>query len=360
MTGVLLLNLGSPSALTEKAVKSYLAEFLMDPYVVDISWIARWLLVHGLILRTRPKKTLELYKKIWTKRESPLIEFSKEQQQALQAQLGPNFFVELGMRYGKPSIREALINLKTKGVTSILVIPLYPQYSLAATESSIQKVSLEMRSLEMQHLSTRVVRDFFDHPVWIRNYSKFLKKHIDKHPHDHVLFSYHGLPERHVKKTDIQGSHCLKSPNCCLKSCDANRTCYRFQCFETTRGLVRELGLSESRVSVAFQSRLGRTPWIKPYTDLEYDRLAKSGTQRLIVISPSFIADCLETLEEIEIRGREQFKRAGGSELIYIPALNSDPSLVSFLEDLVRSPPPHLQCESEQLAAHKPVHTKEH
>jgi ferrochelatase len=343
MNGVLLLNLGSPSAPTSQAVKPYLAEFLMDPYVIDIPWIARWLLVHGIILRTRPKKTAALYKKVWTEKGSPLIAFSLAQQSELQKKLGSEFCVELGMRYGSPSIRNALLSLKNQNITSLTIIPLYPQYSLAATESLIQKVYLEIHELGLQGLSPHFVQDFYNHPLWIKNYAKFLENHLIKINYDHLLFSYHGLPERQVKKTDPTKAHCLQSADCCLKATKANRKCYRFQCIQTTVALAQLLKLKQGQYSDAFQSRLGSTPWIKPYTDLEYDRLAKQGVKTLVVVSPSFVADCLETLEEIAIRGSEQFKEAGGKELIYIPALNSDPSFVEFLADLARNPLQNIQ-----------------
>jgi len=333
-TGVLLINLGTPNSPEVPDVRRYLKQFLMDPFVIDIPAAARWALVNLIILPRRPKASGEAYRKIWTDRGSPLLFHTLDLAEKVRALL-PECRVEPCMRYGHPSIESAVRQLVAHGVDRIVALPLYPQYSLAATESS--RVELQRVVAEAGFRGeVRVVGDFFDEVTFIRAFADRIRRSLAEFKSDHLLMSFHGIPERHVRKTDPTGAHCLASESCCDRIVEANRLCYRAQCFATARAIARELGMGPSDYTVSFQSRLGRTPWIKPYTDLLYGPLAKRGIKRLAVACPAFVADCLETLEEVQIRGREQFIEEGGEDLRLIPSLNSDPLWAESVSRLVR------------------------
>ncbi len=327
-TGILISNLGTPDAPETAPVRRYLAQFLMDPAVVDIPAIARWLLVHGIILRTRPSKSAEAYKKIWTERGSPLLFHTLDLADRVREIVGGETPVAVGMRYGNPSIEKAVDELVARGVERIVFLPLYPQYSLAATHSSVEEFKRVIR-LKAPSLPVSIVEDFWSNEGFLESFVELGRPLLQSHAFDHVLFSFHGIPERHVIKVDASGGqHCLKSVDCCERITQANAKCYRAQSFQTAHQLAARLGLARDRYTVSFQSRLGRTPWIKPYTDFVLDELVEKGVKRLIVYSPSFTADCLETIEEIAMRGREQFVERGGEELWLVPSLNSSPSWV--------------------------------
>jgi ferrochelatase len=323
--GLLLLNLGTPDAPTPEKVRDYLREFLMDPFVIDIPFVFRWLLVHGAILPKRPALSAEAYRKVWTERGSPLLEYLHGLVEQVRA-IAPaaRWEVKGGMRYGNPSLRSVLSEFKKDGIREVVVFPLYPQYSLAATESS---VAATRPIAEELGLTVRFVPAFYDAPGFIQAFAAVARESLQGYEFDHLLFSFHGLPERQVKKTDRSpaGSHCLQSADCCARITEANRDCYRAQSYATARALAKELGLTPDRYTVCFQSRLGRTPWIKPYTDQLYVDLAGKGVRRVAVMCPAFVADCLETLEEIQIRGREEFKKLGGQDLKLVPSLNASP-----------------------------------
>jgi len=336
--GVVLMNLGTPVGSDPRSVRSYLAQFLMDPYVIDIPWLMRWILVHLLILPRRPKVSSHAYSLVWTERGSPLRFHTADLTEKVRAALGNDYAVEMGMRYGQPSIESALEKLAAANCRSLIAIPLFPQYSLAATESAVS----EFRRVAGKALPDRpsvIVRDFFDDSRFLAAFEATCREELENKKPDFVLFSFHGLPERHVKKTDATRSHCLSSETCCAEMTEKNRNCYRAQSYATARALAQRLGLAPDKFGVSFQSRLGRTPWIKPYTDHLYDELPRRGIRRLLVVSPSFVADCLETLEEIEIRGREQFLKAGGTELWLTPSLNSRDDWARAVADFVRQPP---------------------
>ena len=341
MKALLLLNLGTPQAPFKKEVKSYLAEFLMDPLVIDIPWLARFLLIYGIILNTRPGKSSAAYRKIWSEtRGSPLLYHSQDLREKVQALLYPQYHVELAMRYGEPSVRSALQKIKELKCDEIIVLPLYPQYSLAASASSIEKCREEAAKLGISHL-LRERASFYADEGFISSFVERVRETQTRaggpSGWDHILFSYHGIPERHVKKTDPSGGqHCLASPGCCDTISDKNARCYRAQCYATTRSLAQALRLQPQRHSVSFQSRLGRTPWIQPFTDLVLEELARKGVRRLIVACPAFVADCLETLEEIEIRAREDFKKFGGEELWLVHSLNSSDTWAQAVVELAR------------------------
>jgi ferrochelatase len=335
MIGFLLLNLGTPDAPTPAAVRRYLREFLSDPRVIDIHPVARKLLLELVILPLRPRKSAAAYAKVWGADGSPLLTLSRELTDKVRAALGPDHLVELGMRYGSPSIPEALERLRRAGATRLVVAPLYPQYSSSATGSSIEAVFAE---LARHHVVTpvTVLPAFYEDPGFLGAFAAVSAPVLARENPDHVLFSFHGLPERHVKASDHSGRHCLQSAGCCDAIGPANRDCYRAQCHATARGLASRLGLAPGSWSICFQSRLGRTPWIKPYTDVVLDELAKAGKKRLCVLCPAFVADCLETLEEIGMRAREQFVTAGGDSLTLVPSLNASPAWVDALVALLR------------------------
>jgi ferrochelatase len=322
-TGILLINLGSPEAPTAAAVRPYLREFLSDPRVIDIPAPLRWLLLNAVILPFRPAKSAEAYRQVWTSEGSPLLAHSRAFAARLAEELGDAYKVVLAMRYGNPSLASAVEELTREPLTDLVVFPLYPQYASASTGSSLEE-ALRLIAPLNNVPAVRVVAPFYDDPGYLEamvdNAAPLLR---DFNP-DHILFSYHGLPERQIRKSEGAPGHCLAADDACCASINArNAFCYRAQSFATTRALVERLGVDPSKTSTSFQSRLGRTPWIKPYTDVVLEDLAKKGVKRLAVFSPSFVADCLETLEEMAIRSAESFKEAGGEDLILIPALNA-------------------------------------
>jgi protoporphyrin/coproporphyrin ferrochelatase len=338
-TGFLLVNLGTPQSTATHHVRKYLGEFLMDPYVIDIPYLFRALLVKGVILPTRPAKSAHAYAKIWhPERGSPLMHHSTDLLAAVQKQMPiPG---ALAMRYGQPSIESGLRSMAKLGLTKIKVLPLYPQYSWAASETAIDRLTKLNSTDEFKHLKLEIVKDFFWHAAFVDAFATRIQESIAQQgPFDHVLFSYHGVPERQLRKVDcFKQSHCLASAQCCDEWSDNNRNCYRAQCFETTRLIVKKLGLKEGSYQTAFQSRLGRTPWIKPYTDLVIEDLKKTSVQRVLVVCPSFVADCLETLEEIEIRAKEDFESGTNKHLSLCPSLNSHPSWVNAVVSLLKNP----------------------
>ena len=325
-TGLLLVNLGTPDAPTTPAVRRYLREFLSDPRVIDINPVGRALLLNLIILPTRPAKSAEAYRKVWDEqRGSPLLAFSKDLAAAVQRKLGDAWRVELAMRYGNPSIASGLEALRAAGVDRIVVLPLYPQYAASSTATSVARV-MELATARWDVMPLDVVPAFYADPGFLAAVAAVARPVLADAKPDHVLFSFHGLPERQIQKSDPTGAHCLKSATCCDAITQANQNCYRAQCFATARELAARLAVTD--YTVCFQSRLGRTPWITPHTDVLLDELAKQGKKRLAVMCPAFVADCLETLEEIGIRAREQFKAAGGEELTLVPSLNATPAWV--------------------------------
>ncbi|QSQ17825.1 ferrochelatase [Myxococcus landrumensis] len=333
--GLLLLNLGTPDAPESGAVRRYLREFLSDPRVVDIHPVGRWMLLNFIILPVRPAKSAEAYRKVWMPQGSPLLVYSRELEAAVRARLGGEYEVALGMRYGTPSIPDAVASLRARGVMDFTVLPLYPQEATSSSASSLARV-YEVMTEGWDVPNVRAVPAFHSHPSFLDAFTSVARPVIAQTRSDHVLFSFHGVPERHVRKTDTSGQHCFASAGCCDSLTEANRHCYRAQCFSTARGLAERLGLKAEGWSVSFQSRLGRTPWVKPYTDLVLPELAKRGVKRLAVMCPSFVADCLETLEEVGLRAREQFVEAGGEALTLVPSLNAHPEWVDAVVRMVR------------------------
>jgi len=327
---VLLVNLGSPDSPSVPDVRRYLNEFLMDGRVIDVAWPLRRLIV-GMILIKRPKESAHAYEKIWTKDGSPLVATSQRVHAALRKRVSVP--VELAMRYQNPSIESAVKKLAARGATEVLLIPLFPHCAMSSYETAVVRVQKVAAKFAPQ-MQLTVQPPFFDQPDYIAalvaSAADFLKQ-----DYDHLLFSYHGIPERHLRKADPTGGHCLQAENCCETASPAQATCYRAQCFATTAAFVKLAAVPQEKYSVSFQSRLGKDPWLKPYTDYELPRLAQEGKKKMLVICPAFVSDCLETIEEIGMRGKETFLHAGGKEFAQIPCLNEHPLWIAALEKMV-------------------------
>jgi len=334
-TGVLLVNLGTPDSPSTRDVRRYLRQFLSDPLVIDLPALPRWLLLNLVILPFRPRKSAAAYAQIWTEAGSPLKVHGERLRDAVAAALGDAYHVELAMRYREPSIAGAVERAQAAGVDRWVVLPLFPQFSTAATLSASKAVAAAFSQAGIS-APVHEIGAFYDDPGFIGAFAAVIRPHIEVFRPDHVLFSYHGLPERQLRAVDPTGAHCLERDDCCDTITDANRHCYRAQCVATTRLLARELGLGPDAHSLSFQSRLGRTPWIQPYTDFVLPELAARGVKRLAIACPAFVADCLETLEEIAIRGRDQWLELGGEELALVPSLNSDPAWVDAIVAIIR------------------------
>jgi protoporphyrin/coproporphyrin ferrochelatase len=335
MTGLLLCNLGTPDQPTPRAVRRYLRQFLSDPRVIDINPVGRWLLLNLIILPLRPRKSAEAYRKIWTEQGSPLLLHGRALVAAVRERLPADWRVELGMRYGQPSLASAIEALRKAGVERVVVFPLYPQNADSTTGSTLEEVH-RRAGQGWGGEAMDFVGAFYDHPAFIEAFAAVGRPVLEAERPDHVLMSFHGLPERHLRKADRTGRHCLASADCCARIGEANRDCYRAQCFATARALAASMGLANDAFSVSFQSRLGRTPWIRPYTDARIAELAAQGKRRLVVFCPAFVADCLETLEEIGIRAKEQFLAVGGERLTLVPSLNASAAWVDAVVTIAR------------------------
>jgi ferrochelatase len=329
MKGVLLVNLGSPESPSVSDVRCYLNEFLMDGRVIDTPWPLRRLIV-GMILINRPKESAHAYEKIWTPEGSPLVVISRHVREKLQKRV--SLPVGLAMRYQNPSIESAIRSLAEQKVDETLLIPLFPHYAMSSYETAVVRVQEVAARLALQ-MQITVQPPYFDAPDYIAALVASTKDFLET-GYDHLLFSFHGLPERHLKKSDKTGKHCLTAPNCCETVSQAHATCYRAQCFKTVAAFVKLAGVPAGKFSISFQSRLGKEPWLKPYTDFELAELPKRGVKKLLVVCPAFVSDCLETLEEIGIRGRETFLQAGGREFAQIPCLNGHPLWIAALEKM--------------------------
>jgi ferrochelatase len=327
---VLLVNLGSPDSTSIPDVRRYLREFLGDERVLDLPAVARWALLEGIILRTRPKKSAHAYEQVWTKEGSPLIVTSRRIREKLGATLGAETPVYLAMRYGNPSIASVVAQIAADGIEELLLFPQYPHYAMSSWETVVVKVKEEVAK-QIPALRVTTVQPFFADADYI-DALHAVSAPFFALPHDHVLFSYHGLPERHLRKADSSHAHCLTVPDCCTTCSPAHATCYRAQCLATTRALAARAGLAPERHSVSFQSRLAGEPWLRPFTDFELVRLPKeAGVKRLLVVCAAFTADCLETLEEIQQQGRATFLGAGGVDFQQVPCLNDHPAFIDFL-----------------------------
>lgn len=334
-TGILLVNLGSPDSYKPSDLKVYLREFLTDGRVIDLPTPLRKFIVEGMILPFRPKESAEAYEQIWWDEGSPLIVITQQVIDKLQKRLGDQVPVAMGMRYGNPSIEAGFDELKKKNpdLEKVFLIPLYPQYAMATTETVIEKAKEVWRG-KYPSLEVEFKEAFYDDPLYVKALGESIRPYIDDHDIDHLLFSYHGVPERQIRKRDITGDHCLKCEDCCNVNSPAHTFCYRHQDVKTTQNAAEYLNLDNKdfSYSFAFQSKLGIDPWLTPATDAELERLAEEGIKKIAVTCPAFISDCIETLEEIGIRGKEDFIEAGGEDLILIPCVNDSDLWIDALE----------------------------
>lgn len=325
---VLLLNLGTPDSTRVGDVRRYLREFLMDERVIYTPYWIRWLIIHLLILPTRPKKSAAAYSRIWTPEGSPLLTAGRALESLLRQEMS-DLPIELGMRYGSPSTADALRTVYDQGARDIFVIPLYPHYAMSSYETAIVKAREEAEKLDTK-LNLYFMPPYYNEPDYIDALHAVARPYLEQE-HDLLLFSYHGIPEKHLRISDPTKSHCLKCEQCCDRPSPAHATCYRHQCLTTTRLFCERAGIPESRHRVSFQSRLGRDPWLKPYTDFVLEELPEQGIKKLLVMCPAFVADNLETLEEIAMEGKETFLEAGGDSYQLIPCLNQTSEWVRFL-----------------------------
>jgi len=337
-TGVLLINLGTPDAPTPAAVGRYLRQFLMDAFVIDLPAPLRWLLVNVAIVPRRKYQSAHAYQKVQLSKGSPLLVHTRELATSVTEQLNesePRYIIEYGMRYGNPSIKAALTILKLSKVDRIVVLPLYPQYAESSFETAVVETRRRARELGCEEL-LEFMPPFYDRPEFINAWVERIRESINPDATDHLVFSFHGLPVRHLARLHGKDNHCLTAVDCCAAITSGNETCYRAQCFATARAIAAQLELDPDDYTVAFQSRLGRAQWIGPNTVDVLQNLARTGNKRISVACPSFVADCLETLEEIGIRGRETFITAGGEDLQLIASLNSDSRWVKSISDWIR------------------------
>ncbi len=341
-TGVLLVNLGTPEAPTSGPVRRFLREFLSDPRVLTLPGPLRWLLLNAVILPTRPRKSAAAYRAIWTPAGSPLRVHSEALTQQVAARLGEAYSTRLAMRYGQPSIAQALSELEAEGVERLLVLPLFPQYASAVTASVAAQV-FDCLAHNSDIPPVEILGPFYDEPTFAEAWAEIAGPGLSRFDADHTLFSFHGLPANQIRASDPQHGHCLASPDCCESPGNSLERCYRAQCYATAKALVAALDLDPAKTSTSYQSRLGNTPWIEPYTDQVISEYHARGVRRLAVLCPAFVADCLETLEEIGIRLRRDWQALGGEDLWLSPCPNSDPRFAEAVAGWIRrrAPGPH-------------------
>ncbi|MBS1598228.1 MAG: ferrochelatase [Bacteroidetes bacterium] len=320
--GVILMNLGSPDSTEVKDVRRYLMQFLMDKRVIDYPYIFRKILVGAIIVPFRASKSAEAYKTIWTKEGSPLIVFTKQLRDQLQMSVTEP--VAVAMRYGNPTMEAAYKYVldQMPDVEEVLAIPMYPHYAMSSYETAVEHAR-EIYRKKKYRFNLQFVKPYYNDRDYIHALSEHMRPYLQQ-DYDHILFSYHGIPESHLKKTDVTGHHCLQSADCCQVNSTAHATCYRHQCLQTTKLVTEQLQIPKNKYSYSFQSRLGREEWLKPYTDFRLQDMPKEGIKKLLIICPAFVSDCLETLEEIAIRGKESFLSSGGESFEMIPCLNTD------------------------------------
>lgn len=327
--GILLVNLGSPKSTKVEDVKEYLDEFLMDEKVIDYRWFFRALLVRGIILNTRPKKSAAAYETVWTDEGSPLIVITEKIQKKLQKMV--DVPVEIGMRYAQPSIESGIQKLVDQGIEEIVLFPLYPQYAMSTTETVIDKAE-EVRKEKFPHVKINYIEPFYNREIYINCLAESIREKLPEN-YDALQFSYHGVPERHLYKTDPTNT-CNIGDCCFRESNPSHQFCYRHQCFKTTETVIDKLNIPKEKTIVSFQSRLGKDKWIEPYTDATLEELPKKGVKNLAIVCPAFVSDCLETLEEISVEGKEEFINAGGENFHYIPCLNDEDRWIEVIKTL--------------------------
>lgn len=333
---VLLVNLGSPDSTAVPDVARYLREFLGDERVIDLRprWLAKFL-VNCVIVPTRSPKSAKAYQEVWRPEGSPLVITSRSVREKLASSLGAGTPVFLAMRYGSPSIPDVLRQIAAAGIEELLLIPQYPHYAMSSWETVVVKVYADA-ALHAPAVRVSCVQPFYEDEDYIEALYQVSKPHLENNPHDFVLFSYHGIPERHLRKGDTSHGHCTVTRDCCTTCSAAHATCYKAQVIKTTHALVKRAGLPDGKWSISFQSRLAGEPWLTPFTDHELKRLPQEGKKRLLVFTPAFVADCLETLEEIAGEGKEDFLHAGGEFFLQVPCLNDQPAYIDFLAGRVR------------------------
>ncbi|HIP36645.1 MAG TPA: ferrochelatase [Crocinitomix sp.] len=336
-TGVLIVNLGTPKSPSEQDVKSYLKEFLMDKYVIDIPYINRLLLVKGVILNTRPKHSAKAYKKIWMSEGSPLMVHSMNLFEKLQFRI--NQPIALAMRYGEPSMKKGLEQLLKQNCTHIKVLPLYPQYAMSTVTTIIDKVKTELLKLNPV-ITYEAILPFYNHKGYLKLLAKKIRDKLNKSNADYIVFSYHGIPVRHLYKTTPTESHKSQNDTCCEAGSINSQKCYYHQCLETTKGVANYLNLSINDYEVSFQSRLGQSKWLEPSTANRLANLPKEGKKNILVVTPSFVSDCLETIEEIGIEGKSTFIKNGGETFFRVDCLNDDDEWVDVIVNLITEAKP--------------------
>lgn len=330
---VLLINLGTPDSPNTSDVRKYLTQFLNDKRVIDISAVGRFLLVNLIIVPFRSSKSAKLYKQIWTKDGSPLLIHTKKLSEKLQTEMGNDYVVDFAMRYQDPGIKKVLNKLKDTKPKKITIVPLYPQYASSSTGSTLEFVMKEISNWEVIP-NINILSNFFDHPAFIRSIVEEAKNY-SLNDYDHILFSYHGLPERQIKKASVHyGDNTCSFGECCNAITKNNQFCYRANCFETTQQLVKQLNIPEGKYTSTFQSRLD-DKWLKPYSDKVVAELAKKGAKKILVFSPAFVADCLETIYEIGIEYNEIFKENGGQSVTLVKSLNANDVWVKALKEII-------------------------
>ena len=330
--GIVLMNLGSPDSTSVKDVRKYLNAFLMDGRVIDIPYLLRLLLVRGIIVPFRAPKSAEAYKTIWRKEGSPLIELTGQLRNAVQQRL--NEPVTVAMRYGHPSPQSAYEELlqKSDGLEEVILFPLYPHYAMSSYETAVENMK-EVYTKGKYKFKLTTIKPYYNEPGYINAMAENMRPFLEQ-DYDHILFSYHGIPQRHIKKSDITKTHCLQVENCCNVNSNAHPYCYRHQCFTTTKLITAQLNIPQEKYSISFQSRLGKG-WLQPFTDIRLEQMPAEGIKRLLIICPAFVSDCLETLEEIAERGKESFLNAGGETYTVIPCLNASPLWAEAIAKLI-------------------------
>ncbi len=330
---VILMNLGSPDSTSVKDVRNYLKEFLMDERVIDSPLLIRSVLVKGIITPFRAPKSAEAYQAIWTKDGSPLVFITMQLQQALQKEISEP--IGVAMRYGNPTMKAAYDSLAAKypDLEEVALVPLYPHYAMSSYETAVVHAE-NIHKKGKYKFNISFVKPFYNDPGYISALAESIKPYLISNP-GHLLFSYHSIPERHIHKSDITGNHCLNAANCCQTPSPAHAHCYRHQCFATTQLVTEYLGLTKDQYSVSFQSKLGRSEWLKPSTTMRMAEMPNEGIKKLLVVSPAFVSDCLETLEELAIREKENFLNAGGASFTFIPCMNTNPDWVKALANLI-------------------------
>lgn len=330
--GILLMNLGSPDSTGVKDVKKYLTQFLMDERVIDKPYLSRALLVKGIIVPFRAPKSAEAYESIWTDEGSPLIVISRQLRDAVQSNV--EYPVEITMRYGNPAPGAAFERLlqRMPDMEEVVAVPLYPHYAMSSFETAVEYVKDIYKKKKYRFL-LNFVRPYYKEPDYIDALADSMGQYLQQE-YDHILFSYHGVPARHIMKSDVTGKHCLQVADCCNTPSPAHAFCYRHQCIATTKLVTQKLRVPIEKYSISFQSRLGKG-WLEPFTDIRLQRMPNEGIRKLLIVCPAFVSDCLETLEEIEVRGRETFLEAGGESYTMIPCLNTHPLWVKALSKWV-------------------------